>query len=334
MRPPTARLAAALALVVLGALAFGLASGAGGVSLGRALADPSSLDRALLVEVRAPRVALGFFAGAGLAVVGAALQGLLRNPLAEPFVLGVSGGAAAGATVALLFGVSLAGLLGAALVPLAASAGGLGATLLVLGLARSRAGARSTDVLLAGIVVNAVASAFITVAKILVPAAKAQELLFWLVGFLEVPSPSALLGVAAYVVVGAAVLVREAPRLNLLALGDEPAAHLGVEVGRTERRVVLASSLVVGAVVAVTGLIGFVGLVVPHALRRLLGPDHRALVPASFFVGGAALVVCDACARLAFPLAQAELPVGALTTLLGGPPFLWVLRRSLRAPRV
>ena len=316
--------AASLALAVT----IGVLWGTEPVSIAAALGDPESLDRLILVGVRLPRVLLGAVAGAGLAIVGAGFQAVLRNPLAEPYVLGVSGGAALGATCALLLGFAGTTLLGASLVPLAALCGGLAATAFVYALARASRGASATSMLLAGVVVNAIASAAITFLKTLVSASKAQELLFWLMGFLDVPSRASLAMVSIYVAAGAALLLRDAGRLNLLALGDEQAAHLGVDVRALERRVFLACSLVTGAIVSVTGLIGFVGLIVPHALRRLFGPDNRTLLPASLMCGGAVLVVCDLASRMLFRWLHTEPPVGAVTALVGGPLFLVVLRRN------
>jgi len=182
-------------------------------------------------------------------------------------------------------------------------------------------------VLLAGVIVNAIASAAITFIKTVVSASTAQDLLFWLTGFLELPTPATLASVAIYVALGSAALMRDAARLNLLALGDESAAHLGVDVRSLQLRTLFACSLVVGAVVSVTGLIGFVGLVVPHALRRLYGPDARSLLPASLFGGAAVLVLCDLLSRASFRFFHTEPPVGAVTALLGGPIFLAILRR-------
>ncbi len=321
-------LAGLLAAAVILAVYFG----AEPVSAARAIADPTSLDRAILVDVRLPRVALAAIAGGGLAAVGAAFQALLRNPLAEPYVLGVSGGAALGATTAIALGLGAATLLGAALIPLAAFVGGLGATLVVYAVARdARAGSGGTSILLAGIMVNAIASALITAQKTLVSPSRAQQLLRWLTGFIELPSPLALLLVTVYVGVGVSVLLADAGRLNLLALGDETAQTLGVDVRALERRIFLAASGVVGAIVSVTGLIGFVGLVVPHVVRRFAGPDHRRLLPLSILLGASALVLCDLAARLVFRWAGTEPPVGAVTALLGGPAFLVLLRRSMRA---
>lgn len=322
----------ALSIVALAlAVVLGVAFGTDSFSYSRALTDAASTDRAVLVEVRLPRVLLGAVAGAGLSIVGVALQSLLRNPLAEPYVLGVSGGSALGATVALLLDITGSSFLGASVVPLFALAGGMGATALVHVLASSSGDSRGVSVLLAGIVVNAIASAAITFVKTLVTQSKAQEILFWLTGFLELPqSRAALVFVGVYVALGAIVLLRDAARLNVLALGDAAAEHLGISVRRLERRTYLASSLIVGAIVSVTGLIGFVGLLVPHALRRIVGPDARVLMPASLGFGGAALVLCDLVSRSAFRVLHREPPVGAVTALIGGTLFLALLARSRR----
>ncbi len=329
--------ASLLGAIGLLAVAVGLALSLGSepVSFARALEDPSSLDRALLLDARLPRVLLAAVAGGGLAAVGAALQGLLRNPLADPYVLGVSGGAALGATIAITLGVSATTWLGALALPAAAWLAGLGASALVYALARragsARGAASGADILLAGVIVNGLASAAITLMKALVSAAKAQELLFWLMGFLDVPAWSSLGAVAACVAAGVALLAGDAARLNALALGAEPAAHLGVDVVALERRVFVAASLVVGAIVCATGLIGFVGLVVPHALRLVVGADHRRLVPLSVVTGAAALVACDLASRLVFRALGTEPPVGAITALIGGPVFLALFVRRERS---
>lgn len=315
-----------LALFVL-VFAASLAFGTQPVSLARALAEPGSLDRTIVLELRLPRVALAAVAGGGLAAVGVAFQAVLRNALAEPYVLGVSGGSALGATLAILAGLGGASALGQPVVPLAALACGMAATALVWTLARAAGRPSGTSILLAGVVVNAIASAAITFLKTLVSASKAQELLFWLMGFLELPRPAVLASVCVYSAIGVAILLRDAGRLNLLALGDEQAAHLGVDVRALQLRTFFACSLVVGAIVSATGLIGFVGLVVPHALRSLYGPDVRRLLPASLLGGAATLAACDLVARATFRVFHTEPPVGAVTALLGGPLFLALLRR-------
>lgn len=320
------------AALLLAVVALALAFGTEPISVGRALGDPTSFDHRALFEVRLPRVLLGAVSGAGLAVVGVALQSVLRNPLAEPYMLGVSGGSALGATLAILAGIPALTVVGRSmfpLVPLCALGGGLAATALVYGFARASGGG-GTQLLLAGVVVNAIAAALITFLKTLVSASKAQELLFWLMGSLdawEMYAPERLAAVTAYVALGVAVLFVDAARLNVLALGEEPALHLGVSVRALERRTLLACSLVVGAITSVTGLIGFVGLIVPHALRRVLGPDARVLVPASVFAGAAVLVACDLVSRASFRWLHTEPPVGAVTALVGGPLFLVVLRK-------
>jgi iron complex transport system permease protein len=306
------------------ALVFGTES----VSLARALSDPHSLDRTIVLDARLPRVALAAIAGSALAAVGVAFQALLRNPLADPYVLGVSGGAAAGATLAIVAGASAYTLLGAALVPAAALVGGLGATFIVYVIARAGGEISGTTIILAGVIVNAIASSLITFVKTLVSAAKAQELLFWLIGFLDVPSGAQLISVSLWCALGFALLFLDSGKLNLLSLGREPAAHLGIDVPRVERRVFFAASAIAGAVVSLTGLIGFIGLVVPHAVRRLVGSDHRIVLPASLLLGGATLVGCDLAARAAFHWFGTEPPVGAVTALIGGPTFLLLLHRT------
>jgi len=315
------------ALLLAGSVLLAISVGSEPVSLARVFSEPNSLDRTLVVSARLPRVLLAALAGGGLSVVGAAFQALLRNPLADPYILGVSGGAAFGATLAIALGLTAVTTLGVSLLPFAAFAGGLASTALVYFIARRGGPTSGTSILLAGVIVNALASALITLLKTLVSASRAQELLFWLTGFLDVPTPLSLAVVATYVLAGSAVLIRDAGRLNLLALGEASATHLGVDLPRLERRVFLACSAVVGAIVSVTGLIGFVGLCVPHLLRRLNGPDHRALLPLSFVVGAGALVLCDAAARVSFRLLGTEPPVGAVTALIGGPIFLLLLAR-------
>ena len=322
--PRALALSAALFVV---AVAVGLLVGTQPISVSRAWQDVSSQDGRILFGIRLPRVLLGAIAGAGLAATGVAFQAVLRNPLAEPYVLGVSGGAAFGATMAIVLGLGGATMLGAPLLPLVALAGGMGATMLVYSLARSSGRSSGASVLLAGVVVNAIASGAITFVKTLVNDRVGQELLFWLVGFLDAAPTSTLVFVGAYVAIGIAMLLWDAGRLNLLALGDESATFLGVDVRALELRVFFACSLVVGAIVSVTGLIGFVGLIVPHALRRIVGPDVRVLLPASVFGGAATLILCDALSRGAFRFLHTQPPVGAVTALVGGPLFLLLLRR-------
>lgn len=334
-------------MLVLGLAAVALALvlsclvGAQRVSIARALAGEEP-DRAILLGLRLPRAALAAVVGCALAAAGTALQALLRNPLAEPFVLGVSGGAALGGTIILLaatlaarlFGPLGGDVLGAA-PPVAAGAiaGAAGATLLVFSLGRVGGRLVPEAALLVGIVFNAFAAAVITLLKVLVAPEQAARLLYWLMGAIGYETGTTLATGALCVGASVAVLVILSARLNLLALGDDEAAALGVNVGRARATVLLAASAATGAAVALSGMVGFVGLIVPHAARRVLGPDHRLLVPASALFGAAFLIVADALARLAFLPLGTEPPVGALTAFLGGPLFLWLLRRAERPGR-
>jgi iron complex transport system permease protein len=334
------RAAAALGaglVALLAALLLSCALGSQPLSLGAALAGAEP-DRSILVGLRLPRALLGALVGGALAASGTALQALLRNPLAEPFVLGVSGGAALGGTLA-LFATLLLGRLWAPVAaatgqatPVAAGAvaGAAGATVLVFAVGRIGGRLVPEAALLVGIVFNAFAAAVITVLKVLAPPEQAARLLFWLMGSIGYEPPGTLLVAAVVVALAVGALLALSARLNLLALGDDEAASLGVDVGRARAAVLLAASAATGAAVALSGMVGFVGLIVPHAVRRALGPDHRLLVPASALFGGAFLVLADAAARVAFLPLGSEPPVGALTALAGGPLFLWLLRRHER----
>jgi iron complex transport system permease protein len=323
-----------LAALLVAVLVVCTLLGSTGLDLGRALdaALTPNPDREILFGHRLPRVALGAIAGGALAVVGAAFQALLRNPLADPYILGVSGGAALGGTIAIAVGLPGVAGLATASVPLLSFAGGLGSLALVYGLSLRGRRARPHDVLLIGVVFNAFAAAVIMFLKTVVSAQKAQEMLFWLMGTLSMEriSTTELALTALLAGLGALSLLLDAGRLNLLTFGDDDARGLGVDVEAVRRRVFVASSLMVGAVVSVTGLIGFVGLVVPHAVRLVVGPDHRILLPASVLVGAAFLPLADLGTRLLFPLLETATPVGVVTAVVGGPTFIWLLRRGRR----
>jgi iron complex transport system permease protein len=317
-------------------LALSCALGSQPISLTRALAGGEP-DRAILLGLRLPRALVGAVVGAALAAAGAALQALLRNPLAEPFVLGVSGGAALGGALVLVAAnlavliTPLGGALRAA-PPVAAGAVAGAACAMLIVFAIGRVGGRLVpeSALLVGIVFNFFASAVITVLKVLVTPEQAARLLYWLLGSVQYESPGTLISCALCIFAGLAVLLLLSARLNLLALGDDEAASLGVHVARTRAAVLLAACAVTGAAVALSGMVGFVGLIVPHGARRVLGPDHRLLLPASILFGAAFLVLADALARVAFLPLGTEPPVGALTAFVGGPLFLWLLRRAER----
>ncbi len=326
MKAPRVTLAVSVLTLVI-ALLIGMAIGSDSIPL-RYVFDTS--DQKLhdaLVVARLPRVILAALSGAGLSVAGVALQATLRNPLAEPYVLGVSGGCALGATLAIVLGLAPFSYLGASLVPLAALAGGAVATAIVYALVRRWGTGDSYAVILSGFALNAIASSVITLVRTLASPVIGQKVSFYLTGSLDSQGWPALAFVALYVCLGFGMLMRDGGRLNLLALGDEGATHLGVNVKKLERRTFLAGSLIVGAIVSMTGMIGFVGLLVPHAMRKLLGPDVRLLLPTSFFFGGAALVLCDAASRLMYQWLHRELAVGAVTALIGGPLFLALMVR-------
>jgi len=322
------RLVATLALLAV-LLAVSIAAavfvGPAPASLARALGPDgaSTPDRAILFGTRLPRVLLGAVVGASLSTAGAALQGILGNPLACPHVLGISAGAAVAAAIALV----AAGDTMSPLLPLAAFAGALVATAIVGFGARAHGRTTAHAILLFGVVFNAVAAALLMLIEALASYRQVHGILFWMMGTLSTQSWVVVAAVALYAAVGLVWLLRHAHHLNLLAAGDEDAARLGVDVERARLAVFAAAALLTAASVAVAGMIGFVGLVVPHLLRLVLGPDERLLLPASFLAGAAFLVWADALARTV--LGPAELPVGVVTALTGGPFFLYLLRRSL-----
>jgi iron complex transport system permease protein len=282
--------------------------------------------RATSLSLRGTRALLALAVGGALSAAGAALQALLRNPLADPYIIGVSGGAAVGGALAVAAGAAAF----SAAVPLAAVFGAFGASAGLAWFVAREGDGRSDATLLAGVVFNAFASAVITLIKTMLPAERSYALLFWLVGTIGYVDGKTLLTLGLAIAAGVALLLRTSGRLELLALGDDEAARLGVHPGRTKLLVYLACSLLVGACVPVTGMIGFVGLVVPHALRLWLGSDRRLLVAASTLYGAAVLVVFDAAVRGGFAVLGTELPVGVLTALVGAPVFAWALARRLR----
>jgi iron complex transport system permease protein len=313
-----------LALAVA-AIAASLAVGVEHVHLGRALADGDSLDGAILLGARAPRVLLGALVGAALSAAGVAFQALLRNPLADPYVLGVSGGAAAAGTAAALLGG--AGALGIWTRPAFAFVGALLAVAGVYAFGRVRGALVPHVALLAGVVINALAGAVILALRTLLAPFALAEALGWLTGTLGAVDGLRLGVLAVYALVALAVLAVAAIDMNALSLGEEAARTVGVDVERARRIIFLAASLLTAAAVAFAGPIGFVGIVVPHALRRIVGADHRLLLPASICGGAAFLVLTDTASRVAFLALGTEPAVGILTALIGAPLFLVILRR-------
>jgi iron complex transport system permease protein len=325
--------AAALALALLVSCALG----AQPISLRGAL-EGLEPDRTILLRLRVPRAVLAAIVGAALAGAGVALQALLRNPLAEPFVLGVSGGAALGGTIVIVAATVATRLLGpgaerlAAETPIAAGAviGAAATAPLVFGLGRMGARAGPETAILVGVVFNAFAAGVITLLRLLVPPDRAARLLYWLLGTIGYERGATLAAGGVAVAIALAILIALSARLNLLTLAEEEAASLGVDVRRERAVLFLVASAATGAAVALAGMVGFVGLIVPHVVRRIVGPDHRLLVPASALFGAAFLVLADALARLAFLPLGTEPPVGAVTAFLGGPFFLWLLQRGAR----
>lgn len=321
------------ALLLLAVFSFALAVSLGEQPLSLAgLGEPGSTEATIFFSLRLPRAFLAALVGAALAASGCSLQGLMRNPLADPFVLGVSGGAALGATVAFALGLgTLAGadaLLGRLGGPSTfAWLGALGATFLVLSLGRAAGGRSLYATLLSGVIFNAFALAVITFVKTLASPDRLGEILYWLAGSLGYEDRSTL-GLAFLLqALAIGTLWALSAKANLLALGDDAAASLGVHVERTRMIILVAASLSVSGAVALSGLVGFVGLIVPHLLRLWLGPDQRLLLPASVLGGASFLLLSDLGARMLFGVFNAEPPVGAVTALLGGPLFLLLLYR-------
>jgi iron complex transport system permease protein len=326
------------ALAVL-ALLVGLASlrvGATGVSplavLGDWLAGQGIglRERVVLLDIRLPRLVTGLLVGASLAVSGAVMQGLFRNPLADPGIVGVGAGAGLGAVLAIVLGgllpPAVAAWTGVHLVPLAAFLGGWGSTLVLYRVA-TRAGRTSVaTMLLAGIALGALANAATGVMIYLADDTQLRDLTFWNMGSLAGASWAKLAAAAPVMLAGLIAAPFLARGLNALALGEAAAQHLGIRVQRMKTAAVLAVAASVGAAVAVSGGIGFVGIVVPHLLRLAMGPDHRFLLPAAAFLGGGLLVAADMVARVV--VAPAELPIGIVTALVGGPVFLWILLKK------
>lgn len=315
-----------LALAVFGCIVLGLAAGSVALPLREVWAGlwrPETAAAPIVRGLRAPRVLLAFLVGGSLGISGAALQAMIRNPLAEPYLLGLSSGAGLGAVIAIASRAA-----GPWAVPLAAFAGALGAVALVYRL--SLVSGRRLDphvLLLSGVVVGAFGGALMSAVMVLSDAPGVRNAFLWLLGGFGTASWSALAVFTAYASVPLGLLLFHARSLDLIALGDEPAQHLGAEVDRIRRLVYLSTALLTAASVATCGIIGFVGLVVPHAVRTTFRPLHRSLLPLVFLVGGCFLVLADVVSRTAVrPL---ELPVGVITALIGVPVFALLLRRTL-----
>lgn len=272
----------------------------------------------ILLDLRLPRIALALVVGGGLAVAGASYQALLRNPLAEPYVLGVSGGAALGAIFAIIFLPSLVFSR-----PLLAFAGALATTFIVYSLGRGKAGSGTDRLILAGVIVTSFLSAGIVFLTTLATGQQLRGITFWLLGDLSLGGGTLLPVLTAIVLLSIAGIFIFARSLNLMMVSETDAADLGVEVGRVKFVVFTLASLITGVVVAIGGSVGYVGLIVPHIIRLAFGSDYRLLIPASMLGGASIVLLADTVARTA--MSPRELPVGAVTALIGAPLFLYLL---------
>ena len=279
-------------------------------------------DAAIFWQMRVPRVLLAFLAGAGLAASGMAFQALFRNPLATPFTLGVSSGASLGAAAYVMIGLPI-GILGGHGISVAAFGGAVLAIAIVYGLTRLKRGFSTATMLLAGVALSFFFSSLILFMQYAADMTHSFRILRWLMGSLDATGYGSVLDVLPFVVGGSAIVVYLVHEMNLLTTGEDIAASRGVNVDRAKKTVFLAVSLMVGGVVATCGPIGFVGMMVPHICRLLVGWEHRLLVPATLAFGGAFLVLCDCISRTL--QAPTIIPVGVITALLGGPFFLWLL---------
>lgn len=291
--------------------------------------DQSRTHAAVVLSIRLPRILMGMLVGASLAMCGAALQGLFRNPLADPALVGVSSGAALGAVSVIVLSQGplwlLAQWFGLYLLPVAAFVGGVIVTLLVYRLATSGNRTAVTTLLLAGIAIGSLSSAATGLLTFMADDFQLRTLTFWTMGSLGGSTWSKLSGSALLMLLAILLLPTQARALNALLLGESEAMHVGFELQRVKRRVILLVALAVGAAVSVSGIIGFVGLITPHLIRLMFGPDHRLLLPASALLGAMLLLLADLFARTV--VAPGELPIGIVTALIGGPFFLWLLLR-------
>lgn len=315
---------------VLGALGRGwngfvTSLGAGWLSLPEGAAVTHPNGEATLWLVRFPRIVMAILVGAALAAAGAVMQGVFRNPLAEPGVIGVSSGAAVGAACAIVFSLTF---LGPLTLPVMAFLGGLAATLLVYFSARSNGRTEVVTLVLTGIAINAVAGAAIALFTFLGSTQEREQIVFWQLGSLNGTRWQDVAIVLPMTAIGIACCLFLASSLDLLSLGERQARHVGLHVERLHIFAIIVVALLTGAAVALCGIIAFVGLVIPHLMRMLLGPGHRVLIPASALGGSVLLLGADLVARTAVP--YAELPIGMLTALIGGPFFFWLLRRTRR----
>ena len=316
-----------LGLLLMISAFLGLSIGSAGQNMKQVFAvllghgDPDSTMANIIWRLRLPRVVLAALVGATLSLGGLVFQALLRNPLAEPYILGISGGSAVGAIIGILLGLSR--FPGVALL---AFAGSMATLILVLAISSGKAAMRKDALILAGVMVNAFCSSVIMFLISLTQDSRLHNILFWLMGDLSMSDPKQILILSLTLLPCFALLFLLARPMNLLLMGEEMAANMGVSVRFISIVLLVVTSFMVSATVCHSGLLGFVGLVMPHLLRLSFGPDHRLLVPACILGGGAYLVLCDLLAR-SLP-ARGEMPVGVITALIGAPVFIFLLKRS------
>jgi len=312
-----------LTLFVLGIIL--LATGFLSLFIGTVKISPfSSLDensRTIIYSIRMPRIILGIIVGAGLAVAGAVFQGLLRNPLADPFILGTSSGAGLGAVIAIMLGMN-ASSLG---LPLFAFLFALLSIIIVYNIAGSKGKTPVQTLLLAGVIVSSFLSAFIMLVMS-INRKETDDIIFWLMGSLSENNMGLIRTSAIFVFLSICVIMLFSRDLNVMTLGEESAGQLGIEIEKLKKLLFLVASLIVGAVVSVSGMIGFVGLIVPHIMRRVVGPDHRVLVPSSALAGMILMIIADTIARTI--ISPLEIPVGVVTALFGAPFFIYLLKKK------
>lgn len=323
-----------LGLLLISSL-FSLMYGASGISLWTVLSDILAgrelalRERVVLFDIRLPRMVMGILVGASLAVSGAVMQGLFRNPLADPGLVGVSAGAGLGAISAIVMGAylpaSLAVLFGNYTVPFAAFFGGWGATILLYRVATRQGRTSVATMLLAGIALGALAGALSGIMVYMADDAQLRDLTFWGMGSLAGATWAKVFAAAPIIILALGVTPFLARGLNGLALGEGTAHHMGINVQMVKNAAILSVAAATGAAVAVSGGIGFIGIVVPHLLRLAVGPDHKYLLPSAALLGGSLLLGADVISRTI--IAPAELPIGIVTAVLGAPVFLWILLR-------
>ncbi|HAV42440.1 TPA: iron ABC transporter [bacterium] len=289
--------------------------------------DWSSIQETIVVGIRTPRVILSVLVGMGLTIAGAAMQGLFRNPMAEPYVLGMSSGAACGAALAIVLGIGK--VFGGLCIPAMAFIGATTTIFVVYNIARTEGKLPTETLLLAGIAIGFFLNAVVSFLKLIAPDMVLREVVLWLMGSFSAACWDDVKMVILPILCGIGVLYFLARELNILQLGEETAMHLGVEVEVIKRILLLAASLVTAVAVSVSGIIGFVGLVIPHLVRLIVGPGHHILLPASALCGATFLVLCDTLTRII--VSPQEIPIGIITAAIGAPYFVYLLRRRKKA---